>query len=405
MIFVLRNLSKKQKANLLFGGFLAIILVIAMEFSFWNINFDDKEKNNLKEDDITNKDSLNIGGIDVSLVSSGDGLYADSYEDGRYIYRGSNPDNYIVFNETNGTEYRIIYQGFDIGITFDTKEVCEEYLISERATDFGSCLEMPKYTDGIWRIIAKESDGTYKIIKDNLSMHINSNGEEIDVDLPMIYDDATARITSNNTYCTNTNGYGCGVFGKVEGLFQTPSGNYSGTVTEDSSIAKYLNNEYYNSLSDILKQKLQTHQFNIGAVEMSQEDSIEKNIAGEKMYKWTGNVGLINISDILRASTNSKCASLSALLVSGADSYNESICSQDYLFYGYSYWTINSCADSEEDTSYCVLVPENYGLFDSGTITPYYASLESPLVRPVVYLKENIKLSGDGTMESPYIVQ
>ena len=31
-------------------------------------------------------------------VSSGDGLYADSYESGRYFYRGANPNNYITFN-------------------------------------------------------------------------------------------------------------------------------------------------------------------------------------------------------------------------------------------------------------------------------------------------------------------
>ena len=32
-------------------------------------------------------------------VSSGDGLYADSYEDGRYFYKGKNPNNYITFND------------------------------------------------------------------------------------------------------------------------------------------------------------------------------------------------------------------------------------------------------------------------------------------------------------------
>ena len=52
-----------------------------------------------------------------------------------------------------------------------------------------------------------------------------------------------------------------------------------------------------------------SHSFNIGAVEYldqsgAEADSIEKNIAGEKMYQWTGNVGLANVSDILRASTN-----------------------------------------------------------------------------------------------------
>ena len=39
-----------------------------------------------------------IGGQPVEIVTSGDGLYADEYESGRYIYRGQDPDNYITFN-------------------------------------------------------------------------------------------------------------------------------------------------------------------------------------------------------------------------------------------------------------------------------------------------------------------
>ncbi len=34
----------------------------------------------------------------VDIVSSGDGLYADEYEDGKYTYKGKNPNNYVTFN-------------------------------------------------------------------------------------------------------------------------------------------------------------------------------------------------------------------------------------------------------------------------------------------------------------------
>ena len=40
-----------------------------------------------------------IGGQEVDIVSGGYGLYADEYESGRYIYRGQDPDNYIMFND------------------------------------------------------------------------------------------------------------------------------------------------------------------------------------------------------------------------------------------------------------------------------------------------------------------
>ena len=34
----------------------------------------------------------------VDIVTSGDGLYKDEYEEGRYFYKGGNPNNYITFN-------------------------------------------------------------------------------------------------------------------------------------------------------------------------------------------------------------------------------------------------------------------------------------------------------------------
>ena len=33
-----------------------------------------------------------------NVVTTGDGLYKDEYEEGRYIYKGANPNNYITFN-------------------------------------------------------------------------------------------------------------------------------------------------------------------------------------------------------------------------------------------------------------------------------------------------------------------
>ncbi len=43
-------------------------------------------------------ETTTIGGQEVEVVSSGDGLYADEFEAGRYIYKGASPNNYITFN-------------------------------------------------------------------------------------------------------------------------------------------------------------------------------------------------------------------------------------------------------------------------------------------------------------------
>ena len=286
-----------------------------------------------------------MGGQSVELVESGDGLYKDSYEAGRYIYRGSNPNNYITFN----------------GET--------------------------------WRIIAKEADGTYKIIRN-------------DVLEGRAFDEANHRSTVNNSYCTNPS-YGCGVYAAVEGIFSSPSGSQSGTVTEDSSIKIYLNDDYYvNNINETAKEQMTSHIFNIGAVENlnnsgAEADSIGNNIAGEKWYTWTGNVGLANVRDILRASTNPLCTSATT-------SYSDyDACNSNYLLDKGTaselyYWTINASSAESGGISYYAWG----GIVDSSSAFLYsddaHYSLYAP--RPVVFLKAETTLSGEGTQSNPYTI-
>ena len=288
-----------------------------------------------------------IGGQKVELVDSGDGLYEDSYEAGRLIYRGQNPDNYITFN----------------GET--------------------------------WRIIAKETDGTYKIIRN-------------DVLANRAFDEANHRSTEKNSYCTNPSS-GCGVYAAVSGTFSSPSGSQSGTVTEDSSIKLYLNDDYYvNNINATAKEQMTSHSFNIGAVERldqsgAEADSIEKNIAGEKMYQWTGSVGLANVSDILKASTNPLCTSATT------SSSDTDACNSNYLLDKGSasklfYWTINAC--SRESGG--VPSPVWFGHVYSSSTRVYYNyasySFSDYAPRPVVFLKSDTTLSGSGTSEDPFII-
>ena len=288
-----------------------------------------------------------IGGQEVDIVSGGDGLYADEYESGRYIYRGQNPDNYITFNNET------------------------------------------------WRIIAKETDGTYKIIRN-------------DVLANRAYDKENHRSTEKNSYCTNPQ-YGCGVYAAVEGTFSSPSGSQSGTVTEDSSIKIYLNDDYYvNNINETAKEQMTSHSFNIGAVEQlmsASDDSIEKNIAGEKMYQWTGNVGLANVSDILRASTNPLCTSATTSYNNGA---NNTKCNSNYLLdkgsaSSFMYWTINAYSGESCDSSTCTW----FGYVGSSTASLNYdnalnSSDDAP--RPVVFLKSSTTLNGSGTSDDPFTI-
>jgi len=294
------------------------------------------------------EDGVNMGGQTVSLVSSGDGLYEDSYENGRYIYRGQSPNNYVEFNNE------------------------------------------------LWRIIAKETDGTYKIIRDEL--------------LPgtMAFDSEGYRSYENNTYCTDLqSNFGCGVYGKVSGTYQSPDGRFSGTVTEDSSIADYLNGEYYNELTSTARAQIQQHVYYIGPVELYDQtgnDSLSKNIAGEKMNTWTGNIGLVNVSDVLKASTNSACTS-------ATDQYNQQIdngisaCNSNYLLDlpdKTIYWTINNCVSQFTPNDNLVWIGlnamgmtglDNFLANDRGQV----------FSRPVLFLKSSTQFtSGNGTKSQPF---
>ncbi len=290
-----------------------------------------------------------IGGQEVAVVTEGDGLYADINESSKYIYRGSNPNNYIMFNNE------------------------------------------------LWRIVSKETDGTYKIIKKDFLSETQA------------FDTANNRSADKNTYCTSPQN-GCNVFAAVSGNFSTPDNSHTGTVTEDSSIKKYLNETYYNSLSSTAKTQITPHSFNIGVVDIlknAEEDSIANNIADEKMYTWTGNVGLINVSDVLKASTNSSCTSASYQYkwLSGEDT--ASICDSNYLTEmnnAKPYWTINGLSGEglsesnwnwklnifEKDSTKLVLSNTNSNYSQYGNILP------------VVYLNSSTLLTGTGTESDPF---
>ncbi len=334
-----RKSKLKGQKQILLVGLFAFVTLMAVGYAAFNTNITLHVKGNIKTKPV------DIGGVDVTPVTEGDGLYEDEYEEGRYVYRGSNPNNYIMFNNET------------------------------------------------WRIISKEADGTYKIIRN-------------DILASRAYDEANHRSTERNTYCDDPN-WGCGVYAAVSGTFSSPSGSQSGTVTEDSSIKLYLNDDYYtNNINSTAKEQMISHSFNIGAVENLDEsgaeaDSIEKNIAGEEMYTWTGNVGLANVSDILRASTNPLCTS--------ATTANNTFtaCNSNYLLdkgeaSTLCYWTINAYSNESGGSTYAWIgtADSSYaGVYNGNT---YYGSHGAP--RPVVFLKSDTTLSGSGTESDPYTI-
>jgi len=190
---------------------------------------------------------ITLGGLKIDIVSSGDGLYTDEYEAGRYVYKGANPDNYITFNNET------------------------------------------------WRILSVESDGTLKIMKKDIigKMAFDSNG----------YRDNTSD-GAGGTYCYSSHNYGCNAWAVSDNFVN----GMMGTVLKDAEINTYLNNDYYNTLSSKAKSLIQTHTWGIGPVLSNQ--NLATQIQSENETTWNGNIGLMSGSDYLRVNTNTtQCGS------------------------------------------------------------------------------------------------
>ena len=281
-------------------------------------------------------DACIIGGQQISPVTSGDGIYKDEYESGRCVYRGENPNNYIRFNNE------------------------------------------------LWRIISKEADGAYKIVRN----------EVLPEDMP--FDENDYRDSESNgaggTYCANSS-YGCNAWAATANMVGSPSeftnGDYSGTVLLDSSLNTYLNGEYLNSIT-VNKDKIVNHDYNIGAVVYNNND-LATQIEGEKAYKWNGKVGLISESDYINANSDmNTCGTLSKY-----NSKYKTCRNTNWMYISGTWWSLSPDADY----SYYVWRVYDVGYLDNNI------AYNSHGVRPAVYLTSSLSLSGSGTQSNPFTIQ
>ena len=305
--------------------------------------------------------------LKAKVVTSGDGLYTDSTEAGRYVYRGANPNNYI----TLGTD--------------------------------------------TYRIISVESDGTLKVIKNgSIGIKVFDPGYLTSITgvTGSNSTDGTRYSSTSTDYCYATSAssyYGCKTWGSKTTTLDTNGKNVTqmplevnGTLKDlpekEAYLNTYLNNDWYNSLSSNVQNIVVSHMFNVGATKYD-ETNLSNTITQEQTYKWKGKVGLMNPSDYVKASTNSECTSVNAY-------YNVSSCYNNSDTHNWIYagpaaksfsWTIAPCP-----TFYASPVFRGYS---DGRLSNSNASASgSNGAAPVLYLSSDISLGGDGTSNSPYTV-
>ena len=283
-----RRRNKQKKIIVI--SICSLLLIMTAGYAAMQTNLSIKAKGNIIKNTID---------ITDNVVNSGDGLYIDTYEtEGtRYVYKGANPNNYIEFNNE------------------------------------------------LWRIIAKEADGTYKIIR-------NEN-------------------IGNNSWD------------------ETNNSNWARPATLNT----YLNGEYLNTLTET--DKIISHNFSIGTITDNNND-LAVQIIEENKTIWQGKIGLITVSDYLKANTNTQqCETLSS------NNNNFFICSTTNWIYGlYTLsagylWTISS---SENRT---FMVGSDYsGDLCLGLNDPAFPIIG---VFPVIHISSDIIISnGDGSKNFPF---
>lgn len=122
----------------------------------------------------------------------------------------------------------------------------------------------------------------------------------------------------------------------------------------------------------------------------------------ENRQIWNGTVGLIRVSEYIRTNSNkSRCGTMQ--LVYNKENNN---CYQSNWMYTTSvnhWWTITA---STTMPHFVYLI--DMGGYDGDTYVrgriQDNSSIFSADVRPVVYLKSNLKLSGSGTQSDPYTI-
>ena len=308
--------------------------------------------------------------IDISK-ESGAGLYWDDLEPGRLVYKG-------------GTTYTNYSGAYPTGkLVKKEKEEPNNYI---------------KFNNTIYRIVSIEIDGTYKIVSDNVVGSSPYDSRDSDT--------TGHRLNSNNTYCSLVNGvyYGCNAFVKANETIYNGNpvtdntfinGVQTGTVTENSTIYDYLM-DYYNKIDLKSKAVIEPHLFDIGGTEYNTNTQMAKK-EQEKVFQLKSSIGLLTHTDWFNATNNSECDTLvNGYYNANNSTYENYKCAQKNYLYTNSWWWLVSALRS---TYANVLAVSTYGHM-------YYNNpFNSGGVRPVFYLKSNIKLIGEGTLDNPYTIK
>ena len=200
------------------------------------------------------------------------------------------------------------------------------------------------------------------------------------------------------------------ILGVIDGKIKIVRGEIIGNMPfnlerandwKSSSLYNYLNTTYYNSLDTTSKNMIENATWKTGGggwtkistAEMYGYEGTVQSI-GSSSLNVTSFIGLMSASDYGYAS--SRCYAGSKSLME----YNDVTCtSSNWLssLINAAEWTISS--PSQDSTAMFLVYP-------SGAMDGFFVDNDSVVVRPAVYLKENVFIkSGTGTSSDPYVLE
>lgn len=170
--------------------------------------------------------------------------------------------------------------------------------------------------------------------------------------------------------------------------------NRNTNAWDTSTLKKYLNSDYYNTLTENATNKITSTKWYLGNVDSSNNlkeiysEERSNNVTSGNFETWNGKIGLLYPSDYMYASSGCFNASTNTSNQSGSN-FNNSVCtSTNYLFDSKGFYTLSPNGSNE---AYVIST-------SSSGIINQVNGVNSGNIRPVIYLATNSRyLSGDGT--------
>ena len=159
-----------------------------------------------------------------------------------------------------------------------------------------------------------------------------------------------------------------------------------------SSLNKYLNETYYNSLTSTAKSQIVSKNWSIGSI-YSDNSNIRRQIENENSKTWNGKVALPTVSEYIRTNNGPRCSYYSLLNDNSVDCEKTTwMLSSGNSAY---WWTITPNREEVADVF----------LIFKGSIIYNGANMFWGTVEPSVYLSSDIKITGGtGTQSNPYTI-